>query len=254
MTKILLLSDIHNEGCRMGKGRDYFQIPEGEDDTNTVLVLAGDIDHYKHAVEWAAGYANRYKAIIQIAGNHEYWGTELYTAREKACQSLAENHYVLDNQTVIIDDTRFIASTLWTDYKQGDPVCKWSAERNMVDFKKIMVGKDYKKLTSAIIEYEHKYAVRYIQEEVSKPFNGKTVVVSHHAPSYKSSQYGYRENFLTDHCFYSNLEWLMSEVDLWCHGHTHHNVDYMVGDCRVKANCKGWRSEGITCELVPFEI
>jgi hypothetical protein len=49
--------------------------------------------------------------------------------------------------------------------------------------------------------------------------------------------------------FVSDLDKLVKKADLWCYGHTHSNLDTMVGDCRLVSNQKGYRHEKIP---VPF--
>ena len=46
--KVRLFSDLHNEFTRQMHKRNY-EIPELPDDSETVLILAGDIDVGKHA-------------------------------------------------------------------------------------------------------------------------------------------------------------------------------------------------------------
>ncbi len=45
----------------------------------------------------------------------------------------------------------------------------------------------------------------------------------------------------------SDLEDLIRrfDVDLWLHGHTHHNVDYRVGDTRVVSNQRGYPDQPV---------
>jgi hypothetical protein len=32
------------------------------------------------------------------------------------------------------------------------------------------------------------------------------------------------------------------QIKLWTHGHTHHEFDYMIGDCRVVCNPRGYKN------------
>ena len=73
----------------------------------------------------------------------------------------------------------------------------------------------------------------------------KTVVVTHHAPSFKSV-ISYFETNLTSACFASNLEHLMDgdKVALWVHGHMHTSLDYEVNGTRVICNPRGYTRFG----------
>jgi len=46
--------------------------------------------------------------------------------------------------------------------------------------------------------------------------------------------------------FVTDLSWLMKKhrIDLWCHGHTHTNIDFIAeGGCRVISNQLGYPQE-----------
>ena len=34
------------------------------------------------------------------------------------------------------------------------------------------------------------------------------------------------------------------QIKLWTHGHTHHTFDYMIGNCRVVCNPRGYEQTG----------
>ena len=76
---------------------------------------------------------------------------------------------------------------------------------------------------------------------LNEPFAGKTVVITHHAPSEKSVHPRYANNLLTP-AFASDLEDLMEgdRVALWIHGHTHDVFDYEVYGTRVVCNPRGY--------------
>ena len=64
---------------------------------------------------------------------------------------------------------------------------------------------------------------------------------SHHAPSPRSEP-PYLVNSPLKPAFASNLDELVEEsgVPLWIHGHTHYNVDYVIGSTRVLTNQLGY--------------
>ena len=64
--RLQILSDLHIEGD------DRFQIPNIKSD---LIILAGDIHRGIKAAEWSIEQSNKLnKPIMQIAGNHEYYG------------------------------------------------------------------------------------------------------------------------------------------------------------------------------------
>lgn len=81
----------------------------------------------------------------------------------------------------------------------------------------------------------------FLQAELAKPFDGPTVVVTHHALSARSLP----EHKLGDHlsaAYASDLERLIgsTQPDLWIHGHIHESRDYALGDTRVVCNLRSY--------------
>ena len=76
---------------------------------------------------------------------------------------------------------------------------------------------------------------------LAEAWPGKTVVVSHHAPSALSVHPRFARDLLTP-AFASNLEHLMGaeRVALWVHGHVHDPFDYEVYGTRVVCNPRGY--------------
>ncbi len=73
----------------------------------------------------------------------------------------------------------------------------------------------------------------------AKPTSGKTVVVTHFAPSLKSAdpRYGLTPGTAG---FCNSLDDLLPHADLWLHGHLHCASDYRAGRCHVVANPLGY--------------
>ncbi|AVK77285.1 Metallophosphatase [Pandoravirus macleodensis] len=90
---------------------------------------------------------------------------------------------------------------------------------------------DTERLTVDDTNALHAAAVEFIEKEVADAVaadNQPVVVISHHAPSFKSIHKRYATSLLTC-AFVTDLERLMqSPVVLWVHGHTHTASDYKV--------------------------
>ncbi|MCO4756185.1 MAG: hypothetical protein KC478_17010, partial [Bacteriovoracaceae bacterium] len=73
------------------------------------------------------------------------------------------------------------------------------------------------------------------RKKLDETFDGRTVVITHHAPSNKCN---HREYGLSPFSsgFVSNYNALIKKATLWCYGHTHSNEDLMIEDCRVISN------------------
>jgi calcineurin-like phosphoesterase family protein len=86
---------------------------------------------------------------------------------------------------------------------------------------------------------DHEQSRRWIEDQLALPYAGKTVVVTHHGPSARSIHPRYLGEPVNA-AFVSELDGLVEKADLWLHGHVHDSFDYMVGDCRVVANPRGY--------------
>lgn len=241
--KIHVLSDLHTE---FGS----FTPPETDAD---VVVLAGDIGVGEKAVKWSKeAFAN--KPVIQIAGNHEFYGGSLGKSWQKMAQSAQGSHvHLLNDQAVVVGGVRFLGCTLWTDYHlTGNyPLAQWDAQQTMNDFKKIR-DEHYRKVRPYQLAARHAHSKHFLQYQLAQPFDGPTVVVTHHAPSSLSIHERYKQSpSHLNACYASHLEMLMDGVNLWVHGHTHDSFDYMLGETRVVCNPRGYAGSELNQDFNP---
>jgi predicted phosphodiesterase len=218
------------------------QLPHS--DEYDAVVLAGDIHKHTHGIHWAARTFN--KPVIFVAGNHSFYGAHLHGLSIELKKVAAEyqNIHFLDNSSVVIGDVRFIGATLWTSFTLfGNEMamigtCLHQAKLAMNDFRCIRFGSTGWMTPSDSVKL-HRVSASYIADELRKPFDGKTVVVTHHLPSKKLVAKKY-ENDLLSAAFASNLDSLVEQADLWIAGHTHVGFDTMIGKCRCIFNPKGY--------------
>jgi predicted phosphodiesterase len=243
--KIQFCSDLHLE-----MNRSNYHLNKTNAD---VIVLAGDIHVGTDAIKFAAQEsAAQNKSVVIVAGNHEFYGHDYHQMLNKMREA-ASHHplvYFLENDDVIIDNTRFIGCTLWTDYLGVNPehqainmaYCgRLLRDHLVIRYKdKNFTPKDA--LTLCLSSKD------YLDRELDASFSGKTVVVTHHGPSLKCQHKQYRFSEIST-AFISDLDSLVRKADLWIYGHTHSNLDAMVGDCQLVSNQLGYSSEGIP---VPF--
>jgi Icc-related predicted phosphoesterase len=236
--KIQLLSDLHLEDSHQ---HPPFVLPATEAD---VVVLAGDIDNGTRAIDWAEEtFPNQ--TVLYVPGNHEYYDADLQAAAA-ALTTRAQrsaNVRLLDNDELTIDGVRFLGSTLWTDFallgqQKMDQVIAASL-RYVVDFRKIRLGDDF--LTPQQTVDLHRDAIAFLQARLEKPFAGKTVVITHHAP-HPGSVHPRWAGSIVNAAFVSDLTRLMGKSALWFHGHTHDSFDFAVHGTRVLANPMGYRT------------
>lgn len=231
--KIQLLSDLHIEF-------QYYAYPKADAD---VVVLAGDIHTKDRGVKWALDEIKD-KPVIFDLGNHDFYGK----AYPKLIGSLKEltkntNIHVLENDLVTIDGVNFLGCTLWTDFELfGDArISGYECQQVMTDYKKIRCSPNFAKLRSIDTAMIHSRSVKWLEENLDEHRGENNVVVTHHAPSLKSVPEMYLNNIITPG-YASDLEGLIKKhkPDYWMHGHLHSSSDYMIGDCRVLCNPKGY--------------
>ena len=240
------MSDLHLE-FEGRNGAKAFVVPPMPEDSRSVLVLAGDIDVDKHAVKLARRTASRFRAIVQIAGNHEYYkGGSPQRLPTKLCAALAEhdNVHFLDNASVDIDNVRIIGSTLWSDFKQGNDIAMHEATMSINDFRRIRVGTAdapyARKFSPADALELHTRSRHFVFSEIKKAHSLglKPVVVTHHAPTLPEGPDGSLISF----AYGSDLteEIVDTKPAIWVHGHLHESLDYLVGDTRIVCNPRGY--------------
>jgi Icc-related predicted phosphoesterase len=236
--KIRILSDLHLEYSHQ---HPPLLLPATDAD---IVVLAGDIDNGTRAIDWAEeAFTDR--IVLYVPGNHEYYEADLQPAAAalKSRAQRSANVRLLDNEEITIDGVRFLGSTLWTDFallgsRSIDQVMAQSL-KYVVDFRKIRMGSGF--LTPRQTVDLHREAVVFLQDRLARPFSGKTVVITHHAPHPNSVHPRWKGNPVNA-AFVSDLTRLMGKPVLWFHGHTHDSFDFTIHGTRVVANPMGYRT------------
>jgi len=231
--RLHILSDLHLE---IGA----FEPPKVDAD---VVVLAGDIHVGLEGVKWAQIQWPE-TPVIYVAGNHEYYHHEVPKLTDKLRQLCAgTNIHFLENADVMIGGIVFLGCTLWTDFQlAGDaPRARALADRGMADYFEINVTGQNRCLHPDDTERLHFESRRWLEQQLAKVSSTRTVIVTHHAPSPRSIPPWHDGSGLNP-AFVSNLDTFIeaSSVPLWIHGHTHHGVDYRIGNTRVLANQRGY--------------
>ncbi|MEN8129666.1 MAG: metallophosphoesterase [Pseudomonadota bacterium] len=224
--KIKIVSDLHLEFGPMALSVD------GVD----VLLAAGDIGVGVEGLEWLQQLPCK---VLYVAGNHEYWGEDLPELKGRLAEAAQQgNVRFLENSSVVIGNVRFVGCTLWSDYNGEDSSIMAEMSLAMNDFRHINMGS--RLLQPLDLVNVNKQSRRWLQHELRQPFEGKTVVLTHHAPLSRSWYRG--NNDITQFAYCNNLEDLMGQVniDLWIHGHVHTACDYQAHGVRVVCNPRGY--------------
>jgi predicted phosphodiesterase len=254
--KIRVLSDLHLEN-------DTPEIiPHADAD---LVVLAGDIHNHAEGLRWAAETFDETVPVVYVPGNHEYYDGELgalEAAMRDAAASIDNLHYL--NNATLVDPRgawRVLGTTLWTDFdlygtdEETRATSIGAAERVMLDYRGLIqvtwtAGNEAnadtlqdntpRNLTPADTLALHRHARGWLEGELAKPFAGKTIVVTHHAPHRRSLAERYADDPVSAG-FVNDLPSLVREpVALWVHGHTHTAFDYVENGTRVVCNPRGY--------------
>ena len=241
--KIDYVSDIHLEfdSC----SDDFMSAASSVNTRSTqfkdTLVLAGDIN-IKTRHRWVEFMSFRYKHVVYVFGNHEYYGSYIEGIERKTRAALAhcDNVHILQNESVALDGVTFHGATLWSDFEKGNPLSYMACgDKNggLNDFRLIRIDEGKRRFTPTRCHTEHNVAKVFLRENVKEG----DVVVTHHAPTYNSIAPKYRGSKING-AFASDLSDVILETNpkFWFHGHTHSSSDYMVGNTRVLCNPRGY--------------
>lgn len=238
--RLRILSDLHLEFFD-----GHRDLPDVDAD---VMVLAGDIHRKSEGLAWAR---LRFPdvPIIYVPGNHEFYDTCMPQLREAlALEAERLDIELLDNRAITLGGVRFYGTTLWTDFAlyAGDPtqdpaLTVSKALRYMPDFKIVQASPGVT-LTPQMSQQLHTEALAWLEGELAQPFDGRKVVISHHAPLHDCIPGQYIGDALSP-AFASHLPYLMGKMDVWVHGHVHEPVDIVRNGTRIIANPGGYPDE-----------
>jgi hypothetical protein len=245
-----------------------------------VLVLAGDIclvsqlgSYPDNSDEFLYGKNGRihdffincskeFKHIVYVLGNHEHYRYNIKDSLKDLKKHLGyiKNLHILEKESVIIDDVTFLGATLWTDMNSGHNETIERVSYAMNDFRIIYNSdsdsNDGNRLSTAFDSWDPTDArARWTPLDAIVKFNttvewidkvektDKVVVVTHHAPSFKSIHPSYVHDELLNGAYSSDLEQFITDrpdINLWFHGHIHHPQDYIIGETKILANPRGY--------------
>jgi Icc-related predicted phosphoesterase len=255
--KAWIVSDIHHSKLRDLRG-DRLSAPNAD-----VCICVGDITNsIDDTISFLLRVIEPRMQVILILGNHDYYGSGIDFALERARRLIeGKRLYLLENQSLVLEDCRFIGATLWTDFSVsvGDDDHIPPEERRakalglapsqMMDFFSIFRSNERRSGENGMVTVKeildrHRASRAFIEKELARPFNGRTIVLTHHAPLMQS----FDPNFfghITNAAFASDLSDLIQRrrPSLWIHGHIHKFRDYMFDKTRVICNPAGYHHE-----------
>lgn len=246
---IRLVSDLHLEKTNQVVEKIEAAIPVLEKEVDTVLILAGDICSEKEFPILLDCIKGRFKKVIYIMGNHEFFNDHL-NREENPFQNkikelnLQDDIVVLEDEHIDIDGYLFWGGTMWLNYNNGDKAVLFNAEFHNSDFKairKLSNGHSTKIFPRDIIKLHNESFINLSGFlNANKDRMDKVIVVSHHAPSHCMSNIKSRMYSETSsHSFCNKFDDFIQEHQpkMWVSGHTHFCHDVVLGSTRLIANC-----------------
>lgn len=228
-----------------------------------ILMLNGDIcmaaylnkspesPYYEKGLDFIEFFefcSNEYENVLYIPGNHEYYRGYIDTADDiiREALSVFSNIHFMNNQSWEKDGITFLGATLWTNANHNNPITEQYLMSGMNDFrivnwKKDSYGGRFRPSDAAAF---HRKTLKYFDEASAGLDN--VVIMSHHAPSFKSVHPKYHNDTQMNYGYYSNLEEFIlgrPQIKLWTHGHMHDCFDYMIGNTRIVCNPRGYHDE-----------
>ncbi|MFG6083409.1 metallophosphoesterase [Paracoccus litorisediminis] len=263
MANFLFWSDLH---CDFAP----FAIPiPGQDgapkrgEIDAVLV-AGDIDVKGAHIEWLERIWRIWELpVLAVAGNHEPYGAKRFQkhhdqerSRIAELKAAGVDVDVLRGATRVIGDTRVIGATLWTDMAlNGYPALDaLSIKDVMNDYRRVRWFDErngiYRKMIPADTIGMHRAELAYILSELEKPFDGRTMVMTHHCPVMQVINPARLAKGETVTAAYASDLWPRLgyfRIDAWISGHSHDaieaNLSGAEGETAFLSNIRGYPHE-----------
>lgn len=241
--KIQVCSDLHLEHSKA-------RVPDVVDGADCVVIAGDTAVPLQSSLIEIRRVIDRSVPVVVVAGNHEFFRTEMPVELEEA-RLLARQLgiHLLENDSVVVGNVRFLGASLWTDYalfgEAVRPLAMREARMRMNDHRLIKWSKQpWLRFRPEEALRLHRESRAYLEAALALPFHGATVVVTHHAPHPQSLPERWQESYLSA-AYASDLTEPITrfEPEVWIHGHVHRRVDYRVGRTRIVSNPCGYPGE-----------
>lgn len=209
-----------------------------------ILVLAGDVaylgkDYAKHPFwDWASDH---YEQVAVIPGNHEFYGgfdlDEMHKGWRLKIRPNVTCHY---NDTLTFGDTELILSPMWSTIGIEQAIATQAAVN---DFRRIRCGD--RPLDWVRFNEEHFRCFHFLHDAIRSSTAAHIVVVTHHLPSFELLSPEFLGSPLNG-AFVTDLHGFIeaSPVEYWIYGHSHRNIDRMIGRTQCLSNQLGYVRSG----------
>lgn len=249
MMKIQYASDLHLE---FAENTNYLAASPLQPEAD-ILVLAGDIGYLGDEIyvqhpfwDWASDHFNQ---VIVIPGNHEFYkGYDLGNLQDGWTMEIRPNVSCYYNAVIpLSDDIDLIASTLWGHIEPKDA---FVTERGVNDFHRIKLNGE--RLSYERFNEEHERCKDFVEKSIAESWAEHIIVATHHVPSYQLVSPRFIGSPING-AFTAEMGNFMaySNVDYWIYGHSHVNIDKMIGNTRCVSNQLGYVSHSENKDFNP---
>lgn len=274
MAKFLFWSDLHLEFDDEKDATPFvIPLPAGEpgaepdapfrDEIDAILIAGDTMPKGGHVTFMKKVWDIWQKPVLAVAGNHEPYGMRFdkHLRKEREALELARAEgadiEVMRAATRVIGDTRIIASTLWTDQMLYPDRKDWAhvtLAEQMNDYRRVQWHDahrgTYRKMLPVDTKRMHAEELAYILGELEKPFEGRTVVMTHHLPIKEMLHQRHIDANQTVICAYASDLWHVIgayNIDAWICGHSHDSNELRMegayGDVSFLRNIRAYPNE-----------
>ena len=236
--KVRVLSDLHLE---FDASDNQFHPGFGD-----VLVLSGDIcvvrDYHRYH-KFFEQCVEGYNKVFYTLGNHEYYNGKWETTEQQLRRQLPAGITLMNNQSEFYKGWHFVGAPLWANFKGANAAEMSICEQGMSDYHVITKrGRAIKPMDTLT---EHMDTRDWLEKCIPN-LRGNVFVFTHHAPSMQSVANNYRSAEVTG-AYATDMEYFITQnpnIKYWSHGHIHESHSYMVGECNVVSNPRGYCGHG----------
>jgi len=212
-------SDLHLE---FPQNREFLKLnpiqPKGD-----ILLLAGDIIPFSEIGKHSYFFdylADSFQFVYWIPGNHEYYHSDSAEKCGYLNERIRGNVFLINNLSVVHYNVKIILSTLWSKISVAN---KFVIEQFLNDFH--LIKYNGKRFTSEQYNIFHKESLEFIRDEITREVADKTIVVTHHAPTFFNYPEKYKKSMLNEAFTVELFDFIEANgPDYWIYGHTHFNT------------------------------
>jgi predicted phosphohydrolase len=223
--------------------------PEFFDWRGDVLLLAGDLAEEAHLCKQKGFWekvSQMADQVLVIAGNHEHYRGAIDKTHKHVSAAISGHRNIcfMEDAFFHLDSVIVFGSTFWSDL--SNPLSALHVEGGLNDYKQIRVAaRNYSRLRTHDTNSRHQKSKYILDEILNKNADTDFVVMTHHAPSFQSIHPDFKSDHRNAGYATELYDWVANRKNIkaWVHGHIHYKFDYMIEQCRVMCNARGYPNE-----------